>query len=34
MKVTPAFEVRFIVDNVFNKQPPFPAPSPARAATS
>ena len=25
MKVTPAFEVRFIVDNVFNKQPPFPA---------
>jgi iron complex outermembrane receptor protein len=25
MKVTPAFEVRFIIDNVFNKQPPFPA---------
>jgi iron complex outermembrane recepter protein len=25
MKVTPAFQVRFIVDNVFNKQPPFPA---------
>jgi iron complex outermembrane receptor protein len=25
LKVTPAFEVRFIVDNVFNKQPPFPA---------
>ena len=25
MKVTPAFEVRFLVDNVFNKQPPFPA---------
>jgi len=25
MKVTPAFQLRFIVDNVFNKQPPFPA---------
>ena len=25
MKFTPAFQVRFIVDNVFNKQPPFPA---------
>jgi outer membrane receptor protein involved in Fe transport len=25
MKITPAFQVRFIVDNVFNKQPPFPA---------
>ena len=25
MKVTQAFQVRFIVDNVFNKQPPFPA---------
>ena len=25
LKVTPAFEVRFLVDNVFNKQPPFPA---------
>jgi iron complex outermembrane recepter protein len=25
MKVTPAFQVRFIIDNVFNKQPPFPA---------
>jgi iron complex outermembrane recepter protein len=25
MKVTPAFQVRFIVDNVFNRQPPFPA---------
>jgi iron complex outermembrane recepter protein len=33
MKVTPAFEVRLIVDDVFNKQPPFPL-SPARAATS
>jgi iron complex outermembrane receptor protein len=25
MKVTPAFQVRLIVDNVFNKQPPFAA---------
>jgi outer membrane receptor protein involved in Fe transport len=25
MKFSPAFQVRFIVDNVFNKQPPFPA---------
>jgi iron complex outermembrane recepter protein len=25
MKFTPQFQVRFIVDNVFNKQPPFPA---------
>jgi iron complex outermembrane recepter protein len=25
MKFTPALQVRFIVDNVFNKQPPFPA---------
>jgi iron complex outermembrane recepter protein len=25
MKVTPAFQVRLIIDNVFNKQPPFPA---------
>jgi iron complex outermembrane recepter protein len=25
MKLTPAFQVRLIVDNVFNKQPPFPA---------
>ena len=25
MKFTPAFQLRFIVDNVFNKQPPFPA---------
>ena len=25
MKFTPAFQMRFIVDNVFNKQPPFPA---------
>lgn len=25
MKFTPAFQVRFIIDNVFNKQPPFPA---------
>jgi outer membrane receptor protein involved in Fe transport len=25
MKVTPALQVRFIIDNVFNKQPPFPA---------
>jgi iron complex outermembrane receptor protein len=25
MKVTPAFQLRLIVDNVFNKQPPFPA---------
>lgn len=25
MKVTPSFQVRLIVDNVFNKQPPFPA---------
>ncbi|MDP9009377.1 MAG: TonB-dependent receptor [Pseudomonadota bacterium] len=25
MKFTPAFQVRLIVDNVFNKQPPFPA---------
>jgi iron complex outermembrane recepter protein len=25
MKITPAFQVRFIIDNVFNKQPPFPA---------
>jgi iron complex outermembrane recepter protein len=25
MKFTPAFQARFIVDNVFNKQPPFPA---------
>jgi hypothetical protein len=25
LKVTPAFQVRLIVDNVFNKQPPFPA---------
>jgi outer membrane receptor protein involved in Fe transport len=25
MKFTPAFQVRFIVNNVFNKQPPFPA---------
>jgi iron complex outermembrane receptor protein len=24
-KVTPQFQVRFIVDNVFNKQPPYPA---------
>jgi iron complex outermembrane recepter protein len=25
LKVTPALQFRFIVDNVFNKQPPFPA---------
>ena len=25
MKFTPALQMRFIVDNVFNKQPPFPA---------
>jgi outer membrane receptor protein involved in Fe transport len=25
MKFTPQLQVRFIVDNVFNKQPPFPA---------
>jgi iron complex outermembrane recepter protein len=25
MKFTPAFQMRLIVDNVFNKQPPFPA---------
>jgi outer membrane receptor protein involved in Fe transport len=25
MKFTPAFQARFIVNNVFNKQPPFPA---------
>ena len=25
MKFTPALQARFIVDNVFNKQPPFPA---------
>jgi outer membrane receptor protein involved in Fe transport len=25
MKVTPAFQVRFIINNVFDKQPPFPA---------
>jgi outer membrane receptor protein involved in Fe transport len=25
MKFNPQFQVRFIVDNVFNKQPPFPA---------
>ena len=25
MKFTPQFQMRFIVDNVFNKQPPFPA---------
>jgi len=25
LKVTPSFDVRLIVDNVFNKQPPFPA---------
>jgi outer membrane receptor protein involved in Fe transport len=25
MKFTPAFQMRFIVNNVFNKQPPFPA---------
>ena len=24
MKFTPAFKVQLIVDNVFNKQPPFP----------
>jgi len=25
MKVTPAFQVQFIINNVFNKEPPFPA---------
>ena len=25
MKFTPKLQARFIVDNVFNKQPPFPA---------
>ena len=25
MKFTPQFQMRLIVDNVFNKQPPFPA---------
>ena len=25
MKFTPQLQARFIVDNVFNKQPPFPA---------
>ncbi len=25
MKFTPSFKVQLIVDNVFNKQPPFPA---------